>query len=635
MSYLPKSHRLSRFFVATTFFAAVGVTSGKMCGAQETASSIAQHQHAMPMNAAPNQTSRKSPFAQSMTQSMDTMNRDMVTAPMNGDPDHDFASMMIPHHQGAIDMAKGYLLEGKDPTLRRLAQEIVVAQAQEISVMKRRLDALQTAASTPSKQPAVARQADSSLQTNAPKEVVFDPPAAIPVSSRDRVYTGDQTSNTVSVINPATNTLLGVIRLGDPVPGALSALYRGQLLVHGLGFSPDHRTIAVVSIGSNSVTFIDTATNTVKGTVYIGRSPHEAFFTPDGKELWVCVRGEDYLSVIDAVTMKETRRVQVANGPGMVLFRPDGQYAFVPSSFTPELAVIDTKTYQVVARVPQDSPFSPNLAVSRDGSEVWFTLKDSGKTQVMSSHPPFRRLITLDTGPITNHVSLVDNANGKFAYITVGGENVVKVYRRDAPPQLVASIPTGDLPHGIWASGDGTRVYVGLENQDAVIGIDTLTNKIIATIPVGQQPQALIYVPGAVPTGDGADNLMPGVAENVSHLRLAAPPGSANAAGATVSVNSLGALDLLQAAVTGLKPGQMYTLWLVSSRVAPFKEKQALVTFKANLAGAQVAQAVGPLRQVLAAPGVGDAARAQAEPRFLIVTPADSEIPVLIQAEGK
>ncbi len=86
----------------------------------------------------------------------------------------------------------------------------------------------------------------------------------IPVSNADRVYAADQTSNTVSVIDPYNNQLLGVIRLGNPVPGALSPLYRGQLLVHGLGFSPDSKTVAVVSVGSNSVTLIDTATNAVK-----------------------------------------------------------------------------------------------------------------------------------------------------------------------------------------------------------------------------------------------------------------------------------------------------------------------------------------------------------------------------------
>ena len=104
----------------------------------------------------------------------------------------------------------------------------------------------------------------------------------------DRVYAAEQFSNTVSVTDPVANRLLGVIRLGDPQPGNFSPLYRGQVLVHGLGFSPDHRTLAVVAIGSNGVSFIDTATNTVKHTTYVGRSPHEAFYTPDGAAFAQC-----------------------------------------------------------------------------------------------------------------------------------------------------------------------------------------------------------------------------------------------------------------------------------------------------------------------------------------------------------
>jgi uncharacterized protein (DUF305 family) len=74
-------------------------------------------------------------------ESMTKMDNQMMAAPMTGDPDHDFAAMMIPHHQGAIDMAKPYLLNGKDPVLRRLAEEIIVTQAQEIEVMRLRLAA--------------------------------------------------------------------------------------------------------------------------------------------------------------------------------------------------------------------------------------------------------------------------------------------------------------------------------------------------------------------------------------------------------------------------------------------------------------------------------------------------------------
>ena len=162
----------------------------------------------------------------------------------------------------------------------------------------------------------------------------------MPISHRDRVYAAEQFSNTVSVTDPADNRLLGVIRLGDPPPANFSPLYRGQLLVHGMGFSPDHRTLAVVSIGSNSVTFIDTATNAIKHVTYLGRSPHEAFFTPDGKEVWVTVRGEDYVAVLDGTTYEEKARITVPNGPGMQIFSPDGKYGYVCSSFTPETVVI-------------------------------------------------------------------------------------------------------------------------------------------------------------------------------------------------------------------------------------------------------------------------------------------------------
>src|SRR6478735_5045790 len=148
----------------------------------------------------------------------------------------------------------------------------------------------------------------------------------IPISHQDRVYSAEQYSNTVSVTDPVDNKLLGTIRLGDPLPANLSPLYKGQLLVHGMGFSPDHRTLVVVAIGTNAVIFIDTATNAVKHITYVGRAPHEAFFTPDGKEVWVTVRGEDYVDVLDGATYEEKSRIAVPNGPGMTIFSPDGTY---------------------------------------------------------------------------------------------------------------------------------------------------------------------------------------------------------------------------------------------------------------------------------------------------------------------
>src|SRR5579871_3749809 len=207
----------------------------------------------------------------------------------------------------------------------------------------------------------------------------------IPLSHHDRVYAAEQFSNTVSVTDPVDNKLVGVIRLGDPQPTNFSPLYKGQVLVHGMGFSPDHRTIAVVSIGSNSVTFIDTQTNKIKHTTYVARSPHEVFFTPNGKEVWVTVRGEDYIAVLDANTYSEKTRIAVPNGPGMQIFSPDGTYGYICSSFTPETDIVTLADHKIVARVKQESPFCPNIAASPDGRQVWFTLKDSGKTQIFNA----------------------------------------------------------------------------------------------------------------------------------------------------------------------------------------------------------------------------------------------------------
>lgn len=435
----------------------------------------------------------------------------------------------------------------------------------------------------------------------------------IPISHRDRVYAAEQFSNTVSVTDPASNKLVGVIRLGDPTPGNLSPLYRGQLLVHGMGFSPDHKTLAVVSIGSNSVTFIDTATNAVKHVTYVGRSPHEPFFTPDGKEVWVTVRGEDYVAVLDGQTFAEKARIKLPAGPGMTIFSPDGQYGYVCSSFNPETDVVSVADHQIVGKVQQASPFCPNIAATPDGSQVWFTLKDVGKTQVFDARPPFALLKTLDTGPITNHVNIAHNANGTFAYVTVGGLNQVKVFRTDTFAQ-VATIPVGNLPHGVWPSGDGTRVYVGLENGDALAAIDTLTNKVIATIPIGQAPQAINYVANAVPDGAGADNLQPlGLSGAAAHLALATAGKAGGRPATTVTLFDQGLSQILQAAVTDLEAKQPYVLALATQANGEGR-LEPLAEFVTNPAGSAIVNAVGPIRQIVQS-------QVKPERRYLVIVP--------------
>lgn len=403
----------------------------------------------------------------------------------------------------------------------------------------------------------------------------------------DRVYTADQNTNTVSVVDPNTDMLLGQIKLGNQRPDVLSPLYKGEINVHGLGFSPDHRTLVVIANGSNSVSFIDTATNQVKGITYIGRSPHEAFFTRNGKEVWAVVRGENYVSVIDATTFKETRRIETAPGPGMVLFTPDGTRAFVVSSFTPEVAVVDTPTYKIIKRIPVVSPFSPFLQFTPDGKEVWMGHKDVGKvTRIDVKTMAVTGVI--DTGFITNHLGFARTSRGTLAYVAVGGENVVRVYSTDAEAKLLNTIETGALPHGVWPSDDGTRMYVGLENGDAVQVIDTASDKVMATVPIGQAPQALVYVSNAVPSGPGTDNLKP--LANAAPVNIPLTAASGPARGFVVA-RALGVVDALEVFLYKLKPETIYSVFVG-------EQAEPVASFKTNAMGMANGTAIGPIREV-------------------------------------
>ena len=115
-----------------------GLGSHAMVVAAEPA---ANHHHHGGTGSAPTTfvASRDRPYGVLVNDAMAIMNSGMDKAPMNGNADHDFASMMVPHHQGAVDMAKAELLYGTNPVLRRLAQEIIVTQSQEIEVMQREL----------------------------------------------------------------------------------------------------------------------------------------------------------------------------------------------------------------------------------------------------------------------------------------------------------------------------------------------------------------------------------------------------------------------------------------------------------------------------------------------------------------
>ncbi|MBM9508095.1 YncE family protein [Actinacidiphila acididurans] len=451
-----------------------------------------------------------------------------------------------------------------------------------------------TASTAPSTQAAQAGQ-----EADAAPGVAAGPPpstAKVPLSGRDRVYTADQTSNTVSVIDPATDKVLGTIALGTQrLSNELNPQYVGDIDVHGLAYAPGRRRLAVVSIASNTVDIIDTATDQVLSHTDVGRSAHEGWFTKDGRQFWVADRGRDTVTVVDAVHGGVITNLHVGAGPSKVVMSPDGKWAYINHTSLPEITVVNVATRKVVGHITglADS-FASDLAISPDGRQLWVPHKHVGKVTVVDlAHD--RVQAVLDTGPDTNHPNFAVLPTGSYAYITVGGLNETKVYRLTGTgtPQLTATVhDTGNAPHGLWPSGDWSRMYVGMEKSDSVDVIDTATNEVVDTLAVGQEPQALVYVPDAVPAGT-TDATTPGLGTQGLHQQghnvpTTLPDGTPGDITDPVlgkhleaTIRPVVGLDMIDLQARNLKPTTTYR----ALSVAPDGARTPVVTFTTDSAG--------------------------------------------------
>ncbi len=303
-------------------------------------------------------------------------------------------------------------------------------------------------------------------------------PGGAAIEANDRVFIANEDSNTISVIDPRSNTVETTINLTsfdeDPRPpfrfvtgGVMPThaaminkpLYHGCIAAHGVVPSPDGRLLATSGRGSSNVYLIDTMAKRVVGNgaspqagpttnaeritsgIMVGREPHEPTFTRNGKELWVAVRGEDRFAILDVETaIKESGGDKVRavreylttiNGPAQVWFSADGTLAFVVSQKTPRVDIFQVNpdaqgrsrpTRKTVLDISaQDPPgFTPFLKTSPDGGEVWLSHKLADRVSAIETRDPFRVLDTVALGNLArpNHLEFVENARGKFVYVS-------------------------------------------------------------------------------------------------------------------------------------------------------------------------------------------------------------------------
>jgi YVTN family beta-propeller protein len=411
-------------------------------------------------------------------------------------------------------------------------------------------------------------------------------PGAQPISASDRVYTADQTSNTVTVFKPLTHEVLGTITLGSPrMTGILNPQYLEVVNSHGLGFSLDGKYITHISTMTNTVTIIRTLDNSIVSQTTVDRASHESFFAHDGRTVWVACRGTSNVDLVDAFEGKIIGRIKTQQGPSKVLFSLDGRLAYVNHVESASLAIVDVRKKRVIQSISGLADvFSSDMMISADGLRLWVVHKMVGKTSVIDLKTS-SLLTVVDTGKESNHPNFAIINGTTHAFVTVAATNETRVWRQDSSssiPVFVGSIKSSGIePHGIWGSPDNTRMYAVNEHSDTLDVMDTSSLKVIDSVPVGQESQALVYVANAVPLpATGTENLgTQGLGMRCENRLIGVT--SSTRASALVTIRQLEGVDMLQIIGRTLQINQTYVATAACKGCKG--GRNSLVNFKATM----------------------------------------------------
>jgi YVTN family beta-propeller protein len=279
-------------------------------------------------------------------------------------------------------------------------------------------------------------------------------------------YITNASSNNVSVINTATNSVMATVAVGS--------------YPYGVSVSPDGTKVYVANYGSNSVSVINTATNTVMATVAVGSYPYGVSVSPDGTKVYVANWGSNSVSVINTATNTVMATVAVGSYPYGVSVSPDGTNVYAANVGSNSVSVINTATNTVMATVAVGT-YPTGVSVSPDGTKVYVTNGGWNSVSVINTATN-TVMATVVVGSSPYGVSV--SPDGTKVYVAKYGSNSVSVINT-ATNTVMATVAVGSGPFGLSVSPDGTKVYVANHGSNSVSVINTATNTVMATVAVG------------------------------------------------------------------------------------------------------------------------------------------------------
>src|ERR671911_3056666 len=277
------------------------------------------------------------------------------------------------------------------------------------------------------------------------------------------LYVGNAKSNSISVIDLATNKAIKNITVGGGT--------------HDIKISDDQRTVYTTDIDSGTVSIVNATSNVLVDQINTDVAVHGVAESNDTLYVGDVYGGK--VLVIEDYAIKD--EIKVGSGPEYVEARPpDGRRLYVANLWSP-ISVVDLAENRVIRNI--DSGVTPHgLSFTKDGSRLFIVNMHSNTLSVIDSQK-HEIIKTISVGKNPEYVKL--SPNERFAYVTNLGEDTVSKIDLRNLEVLKSKIPVGKGPHGIAFSEDGEIAYISNMKSNDISAIDTFTDTVVATITAG------------------------------------------------------------------------------------------------------------------------------------------------------
>jgi YVTN family beta-propeller protein len=305
---------------------------------------------------------------------------------------------------------------------------------------------------------------------------------------RQKLYITNSAGNDVTVVDLATNKVIGRIEVG-PRPHGIASPAKGDLVL-----------VTIEGGTEGELVWIDPVADKVMKRMPIGPAPNQLAITPDGKIAYVPVSDGNY-EVIDVLKRKMVERIHTGGRPHNTLCSADGKHMYLaPLGNSKKVTIVEVATHKPIGTISFSNVVRP-VAITKD--EKRFFAEVDGLVGIEMADVPTRKMVhrvAAELGPQQKKVGSRSHGLGirpDEAEIWECDVEHKEVHVYDITgdrPKQIATIPLEGAGYWLTFGPDGRFCYIAVRNRNEIAVVDTATKKIVTAIPAGKEPKRLIVV---------------------------------------------------------------------------------------------------------------------------------------------